>query len=293
MNNIKVIVTVLIMLVGSLCFASDNSAIDSKVELKLASYNIRYAGGDRGANSWDNRKQGLVKYVNDLKPDVIGMQEALLLQVKYLLANLDGYAMAGVGRDDGLTAGEFSPIFYNRNKFVLDSCGTFWLSETPEVAGSRSWNAACNRICSWVKLVDIDSSKSFFVFNTHFDHQSELAKDESAKLICSKINEIGKGEPAFLTGDFNSLPDSVPVKYITGKLEQKPAVNLIDSLAAVGSAESLRGTFNSFGRAQNPGRIDYIFCPENVEVKIGAVGPDKVGEQFLSDHNPIWADINL
>ena len=293
MNIRRMMIAVLVLSFCGVCFSAGSGKADGKIDIKLASYNIRYAGGDRGANSWDNRKEPLANYINELKPDVIGMQEALLVQVEYMKANLDGYSMVGVGRDDGKCSGEFSPVFYNNEKYLLDSCGTFWLSETPEVAGSRSWNAACNRICSWVRLVDIASSKTFYVFNTHFDHQSQQAKDESAKLIAAKMAEIGNGGPAFLMGDFNSLPDSKPIKYLTGEGEDKPTSILVDSLAKVGTEESLGSTFNSFGRSDSFGRIDYILCPEDVDVVAGEVGPAKDGDVFLSDHNGIWTVVKF
>ncbi len=293
MNIRRMVFVVFMFLVFGVCYGVGTGKDYSKTELKLASYNLRYAGGDRGANSWDNRKSALAKYVNELKPDVIGMQEAELVQVKYLQQNLDDYSMAGVGRDDGKCRGEFSPVFYNKTKYVLDSCGTFWLSKTPEVAGSRSWNSSCNRICSWVKLIDIASSKPFYFFNTHFDHRSQQAKDESAKLITAKIAEISKGEPVFLTGDFNSYPESGPIKYICGKSEEKPDICMVDTLAKVGTKESLRGTFNCYDSDKLTDRIDFIFCTEDVEVKTGEVGPARVGDQFLSDHNAIWSVVEF
>ena len=293
MNIRIVMILVLVLAVSGVCFCADGKA-DGKVDLKLASYNIRYAGGDRGANSWDNRKGPLAEYINELKPDVIGMQEALLVQVKFMKANLDGYAMVGVGRDDGKCDGEFSPVFYNREKFVLDSCGTFWLSETPETPGIKGWGANCVRICSWVRLIEIKSSKAFYVYNTHFDHVSQPAKDNSAKLIAERVNNRTDKDPVFLMGDFNSTPESFPVKYLTGKVENAvPPVVFTETMSVLNTNLSLKGTSNSFGRRDNPPRIDYIFYNGNVKVKDGAVGPSEVDGQFLSDHNPIWVVMGL
>ncbi len=140
------------------------------------------------------------------------MQEALHVQMNDLQKALPDFKYAGVGRTDGKQDGEYSAIFYNAKKLQLLESKTFWLSETPTVAGSKSWDAAITRIVTWAKFKDIESSKTFFVFNTHFDHIGKVARRESAKLLLKKINEIAGNSSVIITGDFNATPGDEPVQ---------------------------------------------------------------------------------
>ena len=114
-------------------------------ELQLMTYNVRYDSPEDGKNKWDNRKQFVVELIKRQSPDVVGVQEPLYHQVVYLQQELQDYSFVGEGRD-GSTRGEFTPIFYKKDKFSVIEQKTFWLSETPEVVGSKSWNAVCVRL---------------------------------------------------------------------------------------------------------------------------------------------------
>ena len=163
-----------------------------ELPLRVMSYNIRLdAQVDEQAGwGWSKRKQALCDLITLVNPDLFGLQEVVVNQLEYIAAQFPDYAYVGSGRDDGKSKGEFSPIFFNKVKFDLLASGTFWLSETPEVVGSKGWDAAICRVCSWVKLKSKQSGKVFFQFNTHFDHIGKQARAESAKLILRKIVEL-------------------------------------------------------------------------------------------------------
>ena len=135
------------------------------------------------------------------------MQEVLHPQFEDLLERLPEYDYVGVGRTDGATKGEYSPIFFLKDKYEALEKGNFWLSETPDVAGSKGWDAALERIASYAKLRDKATGKIFMAVNTHFDHVGVTARKESAKLIMQKIQQIVGNRPAVVTGDFNITED--------------------------------------------------------------------------------------
>ena len=100
-------------------------------DLKVLSYNIRYNNPNDGVNHWENRKQTIANFINEENPDFAGLQEVTHSQLEFLLSNLIDYDYVGVGRDDGKQKGEYSPIFFDSNKFSFLEGDTFWLSETP------------------------------------------------------------------------------------------------------------------------------------------------------------------
>lgn len=255
--------------------------------VKVMSYNIRLDHAGDGDNRWDNRKEQLAGQVKFYEPDFMGVQEALPNQMAYLSLQFNNhYDAIGVGRDDGAKKGEYSAIFYNIQKYKLLRQSTFWLSETPNVP-STGWDAALNRICTYGLFQDKQSGKKIWVFNTHFDHVGEKARAESAKLILQKIKEVNKDSlPFVLTGDFNLEPDSEPVTIIKQQLNDTKDVAKLTF--------GPEGTFNAFEFTKPvTRRIDYIFVPKSMKVKKYAVLSDSQNCRYLSDHLPVYAELEL
>ncbi len=172
-------------------------------------------------------------------PDVFGIQEGLLRQLEYLNEQLPGYQRIGVGRDDGKDGGEFSALFFKKDRFKLLDSGTFWLSETPDVV-SKGWDAALPRVCTYVRLRDKQAKKNLWVFNTHFDHVGKTARKESAELILKKIREKNTAnEPVIVMGDFNAEPAEAPIAVLLRELKDARALS---QEAPFGP----EGTFNAF-----------------------------------------------
>lgn len=177
----------------------------SAQNLRVASYNIRYASNAdySHGDGWNQRKDMLCSFLKYEDFDAFGAQEVTWPQLQDMLAALPNYNYVGVGRDDGDKGGEFSPVFYNKERFKLLDSGSFWLSETPDKP-AKGWDAACIRICSWAHLEDLSSSSDFWFFNTHLDHIGVVARAEGTKLILSKIRSIaGENANIITTGDFN------------------------------------------------------------------------------------------
>jgi endonuclease/exonuclease/phosphatase family metal-dependent hydrolase len=171
--------------------------------ISVMTYNIWYANPDAGENIWENRREGVVQAILDQKTDIAGLQEVLYDQLTYLEEKLPDYAWMGAARDDGKQKGEFAPVFFKKQRFELLGSGNFWLSETPDSAGTLGWDAACVRIVTWAKFRERNSSSEFVVFNTHFDHEGDTARLNSAMLLKEKIAAIAGDQPVIVTGDFN------------------------------------------------------------------------------------------
>lgn len=212
-KTVSVFVSVLLLaaLLQSWAMKESHPATGGRSELNVATFNLRMDTEKDGVNAWPNRKEmvkGLIRF-HDF--DIFGTQEGF----KHMLdgiAELDGYAYIGAGRDDGEDAGEHSAIFYKTSRFDLLDKGNFWFSETPDVPG-KGWDATCcNRICSWGKFRDKESGKVFYFFNSHYDHQGKVARRESSKLLIARIKQIaGTDATVFATGDFNAVPTDEPM----------------------------------------------------------------------------------
>jgi endonuclease/exonuclease/phosphatase family metal-dependent hydrolase len=185
------------------------------------SYNIRFNNpNDKGTSAWLYRRQGLVDIVKKFGPDLLGCQEVLQDQLDFIQEELgENYSHAGkpreYNRQTGEYYGEYSCVFFNNQRFELLDQNTFWLSETPDVPGSHGWDAACNRVCTWVKLRIRDTNRIVFHFNTHWDHVGMTSRLKSSELMKSRMMEqlikckIEKIEPLMLvSGDFNCKPNS-------------------------------------------------------------------------------------
>jgi endonuclease/exonuclease/phosphatase family metal-dependent hydrolase len=266
----------------------------AETTLKAMSYNIRYNNPGDGVNAWPNRKDQVADLIGkQYKPDTIGLQEALIGQIRDLQERLPEYTWFGVGRDDGIESGEFMAIFYRKDRLELLQDSTFWLSETPHVPGSSSWNSACNRCVTWAKFRDKKTDKIFYHFNTHFDHRSEAARTESAKLIRRTIPMIAKDSPYILTGDFNFRETSDGYAILTGKKSiPETDFKLYDARYSSKSGHegptstSARNGWTTTGQPET--KIDYIFT-DNVHTAVlkHKVLVEKHDGRHLSDHLPV------
>lgn len=237
------------------CFACAQS-------LFVGTYNIRNhnSGDDAAGNVWTTRCKVICDQMNFEDPDIFGTQEVLHEQLADLTAGLDGYAYIGVGRDDGKTAGEYSAIFYKKDRIKLLRNGNFWLNETPDTP-KLGWDAACIRICTWGEFEQKDTKFKFYYFNLHMDHVGVVARREGAKLVVKKIKEIAKGAPVVLTGDFNVDQNNEIYEIFT-----KSGV-LKDSYVCSRLRFAENGTFNSFdSNLKTDSRIDHVFVSPSFDV---------------------------
>ena len=255
--------------------------------LRIITYNIRLNIPSDGINAWPNRSNQVSSLLDFHQADIFGLQEAFIDQIKDIHAQLPNMAWVGVGRDDGKKAGEFSPIFYNSKKIKVLKKGWFWLSETPDKPG-LGWDAAYNRLCTWVLLETDKKERRFMVFNTHFDHNGVKARTESAKLILRKIKELNKSNlPIILTGDFNLTPEQPPIAFLTSELKDSRSISKEKPYGP-------SGTFNNFDfNSPLKDRFDYIFVNDKIEVKQYGVLTDSKDQRYPSDHLPVFVNLEL
>ena len=251
----------------------------------IVSYNIRYDNNWDIENSWEIRRSNIIQMLIKYSPSILGIQEGLLTQVQYIDSSLINYDYVGVGRDDGKNKGEFCAIYFDTPRYVLLKNSTFWLSETPDTI-SVGWDAALERICTYGLFKDRITKKEFWVFNTHFDHIGIIAREKSSRLILKRIKKINRQSlPVILMGDFNSIPNSPPVKEIITELS--------DALQI--STEKLhgpRGTFNGFNEdLPIEKRIDYIFTKKLKVLSYRHINDRLENNRHISDHLPVMIKI--
>ncbi len=264
-------------------------------ELNVMTFNVRYDNPGDGSNRWENRLPVIKSYFAEETPDVIGMQEVLHNQVIDLLNILSGYGYVGAGRNDGKQGGEYTPVFYRKEKLKLLENSQFWLSETPEIPGSVGWDAAITRIVTWAKFEHIPSGKEFYFFNTHFDHRGIQAREMSPKLMAEKINEIAGNEPVIVTGDFNirknhpalgsGLYDNLTETFKTNN-SLTSTLFLSETPVTTGGATST-GFRENWTVGETGDAIDHIFVNGHFKVKSYRVDRFMKDNIFISDHWPV------
>lgn len=280
----KRLLTILLCFVSVAAFAQKKKTADPAgpcEPIRFMSFNVRTGIVDDGENSWEKRKIAAPAMLEDIRPDVFGVQEAFDFQIDYILRKCKDYRAVGVGRDDGSEKGEHMSVFYNVKRFKLLDWGTYWLSETPDIP-SIGWDAKYKRTATWTLLQDRASGQKFFFVDTHLDNKGKIAKSKGCALVIENIGKMNpKGWPMVLVGDFNIPPDS-PLHKELGEFMKDARSTAVDS--------DTKMSFNDF---KGPKWIlDYIYYAgfkDCVNFKVA----DKVYEDvpFISDHWPIYADM--
>lgn len=256
-------------------------------DLKVMTYNIRLSLDSDKENSWNNRKNETMALMSYYHPDYFGVQEAVPQQMTDIKTTLTDYDYVGVGRDDGKNQGEYSAIFYDKNKLEVIKSGTFWLSETPEKP-SKGWDAAYNRVCTYAFFKIKKTGKQFLAMNLHFDHVGDVARVNSAKLILEKIKELNpKNLPLTLTGDFNLTDDKEPIKIMSKELtdsfyhSKKPHYGP-------------KGTWQNFDiNTPSTERLDYVFVKGFDVLSNRTINDRRENLLYPSDHFPVLTEINF
>lgn len=258
-----------------------------QTEIRAMSFNVRFATESDGEHAWRHRSDLAASVIRFHEPDIVGVQEALLEQLQDLEERLPAYDWIGVGRDDGASTGEFSAILYRPDRLELLESDTFWLSDTPEVPGSKGWDTAITRIVTWALFQDRANGTRFFHFNTHFDHVGKDARRQSASLIVDRISARDPELPVVVTGDFNATPESVPYARLTAALrDARPASESVP--------HGPEGTFSGFVATRDSmPRIDYVFVTPDVQVERFATLAEHWNGRHASDHLPVLADVIL
>jgi endonuclease/exonuclease/phosphatase family metal-dependent hydrolase len=256
--------------------------------LNVMTYNLRYASTNK-PNAWPDRRPIMKDCLTQADPDLFGTQEGVYYQLKELNRDLPQYSWIGTGRDGG-SRGEFMAIFYKHERFDPLEYDHFWLSDTPEVIASTTWGNSNRRMVTWVRFKDRKTDTEFYLVNTHFDHQIQLAREKAAELLLARVKKLKADLPLIVMGDFNARAGANKAYDIL------TADNWLTDTWNI--AKEKRGeivaTFNNF-RAAIPGdnRIDWILtrnlpAPAWIEI----ITCQKDG-QYPSDHFPVMVELTL
>ncbi len=249
--------------------------------IKAMSFNIRYNNKHDGKDAWPVRKPIAFKVVNTHQPDIIGMQEVLHSQAQDIRANLPQYTFHGVGRDDGKTRGEYSPILFRTSRFTILQKGHLWLSEKPDTPGVVSWDSSMTRMASWVLLSDKYAPKQtpLLIINAHYDHRGRQARIESSKVIAKKMQPISKNAQVIILGDFNVPPFTPPYKTLISQLNLKDAHGHMNT-------DNDR-TFHGFKGIPTGARIDWVLHSPSLIASDSKIIRSHQNGRYPSDHFPV------
>jgi endonuclease/exonuclease/phosphatase family metal-dependent hydrolase len=206
-----------------------------------------------------------------------------------IVARMPDYAFCGVAREDGKRKGEWALIGFRKDRFTEIARGDFWLSEQPETIGSKSWDAALPRICSWVRLRETASKREFLFANTHFDHKGNVARREASKLISRRLPEIAAGLPAILAGDFNITETNSAYTTLV-KPDAPKAIRWIDSYREVHPQRTPDElSAHAFKGGTVGARIDFIFHSADFKATASDIDRSSRDGRFASDHYAVTA----
>ncbi len=261
-------------------------------EMNVMTFNIRLDAKVDGANQWTYRKDLAADLVRFYDVDIFGAQEVLHHQLADILERLPDFSYVGVGRTDGKTKGEYTPILYKKERFTLLKSGNFWLAEDMHIPGKKGWDAACERVATWAVFKDRKSGKEFFFLNTHLDHMGKVARHEGALLVLRQTAALAGDLPVILTGDFNAVQTDDPILVLTNPDDTS---HLTDSRSIAGLRYGPSWSFHDFGRLSFEERplIDYVFIRGNFNVLKHAVLAESLNHLFPSDHCPILTRMEL
>jgi endonuclease/exonuclease/phosphatase family metal-dependent hydrolase len=244
-------------------------------------FNVRQPDQDDGLNGWEYRRDLLVNTILEKDPDVIGTQELFLLQAEYIQQRAPQYEWFGRGRF-GNHDDKHVGIFYRKDRLTLTSQGDLWLSETPHVPGSSSWDIIRPRQLTWGTFEASDVGR-FHLFNTHFPYRAveHEARLNTARLITDQLGILSPAAPIVLTADFNSPAD--------GDVYRRLGACFRDAWRDAALRHGPDGTLNGFGRHMSDRRIDWILYRGPWRVIDAETVTSSRDGRYPSDHFPVIA----
>ena len=253
-------------------------------DLRVMTFNIRYGTAKDGENHWKHRCELVAQTIRDQAPHVFGIQEGLDFQMDFLAEHCPGYTPYGQ-HNDGDRRGEFSGLLIDGERLEVVDWGQFWLSPTPKKVASKGWDAVQPRTAVWVRLREraaADGGQDFVALGTHFDHRGTQAREESARLLVSRMDEVRGAQrlPVILMGDFNAGPESAPMA-VFGQ------AGYVNALLALHPEESGAGTSHRFEGHHTGGMIDLIWVTHGWTPTEAVILRPRSGARCASDHDPV------
>ncbi|MDZ4258057.1 MAG: endonuclease/exonuclease/phosphatase family protein [Gemmatimonadales bacterium] len=264
------------------------TTVAAQSPLRALSFNIRYGTANDGDHAWVNRRAHVITTIRDHAPHLLGIQEALRFQLDEIATAMPGYRVVGVGRDDGVRAGEYSAILVDTARFAVIDEGTFWYSDTPTVPGSMHWGNRITRIATWARLVDRATGDTIRFYNTHWDHESQPSRQRSAALLLDRIaTDSAPNDAILVMGDFNA--DEVNPAFTALLADRR--VPLRESFRERHPDATVVGTFNGFKGDSTGGMIDHILVGPGWRVLDAGIDRRRFGALWASDHFAVRAGL--
>lgn len=296
----RFVVAAMLLLAGAACTgvrpAERPDASLPADAIRAMTFNIRYGTASDAEHAWPLRRHLTFRAIRDFAPTVLGVQEALRFQLDEIARELPGFGELGVGREDGIEEGEYSAILYDRQRLELLEHGTFWLSDSPTVPGSVSWGNRITRLATWARFRDRASpGVTFYVFNTHWDHESQPARERSAALIIERIRARAHADdPVLLMGDFNAGEDNAAYRALLAPRDAVQGnVPLYDTFRAVHPDARETGTYHAFRGDRSGPKIDAILTSPEWETLAAEIVLMNENGLYPSDHFPVTATVRL
>lgn len=269
-------------------------------DLRVMSFNVRFARAGHSEeskeNNWNDpehpRRDRAIRVIREYEPDLLGVQEAREGQIADLEAALPGYEFYGVGRDDGKSEGEFSGIFYRKDRFTQKDAGSFWLSAKPDEVGTTFSFNKLPRVASWVKLADTKSGREFVYLNMHWDHQDDEARKKSAPLVLEQLQKIAGDAATIVTGDLNNKETSPAFSKLTSEI--RPGRKLLDSYRELNPKRSPdEASFDEWKGTVKGSRIDFILHTSEFKPTAAEIVRTSYDGRWPSDHYPVTATLQF
>lgn len=282
-------------------FAADSPEKTKGAAHKILSCNIRVALPEDEAtgNGWKARRELCIDVIRAQKPDIICLQEVLREQMRDLekaFPKFGSYGFEGPEMDARLVGyGGIAknPILYSRERYDLVTSGGFWLSATPHLPGSLSWNSARARHVNWVRLRDRKSGKQFRVLSTHLDHVSQDAREKQISMILDEAALYAPEFPQILAGDLNSSAANAVHKLIhdagwtdTHLASPEPRDDGNTTHGFLGDKDSTKSE-----AARKRGPIDFIYTRGPISTLGWKIIRDSRNGRYPSDHYFIAAQL--
>ncbi len=262
-------------------------------QVRVASFNIRVGKYSSGNRHWSNRREMVVSLLNGERYDVIGLQEALDYQIDEIHRYLPHYEVYAIGRGDDREEGETCAILYRKDRFYKIESGTIWFSSTPWEPGSKFMGTLFPRICSWVRLADLETARCFYVYNLHMDNLSQKSRSKSVRILAEQISLRRHSDPFIVMGDFNMELNNPAMMYLQQFEYKTPYPRLQDTWAAVYPYRLDEGTYHKFKGGTDGPKIDHILVGEGSRVLAAAIDRRTFNGRYPSDHFPVSAVVDL
>lgn len=258
--------------------------------LKVMTFNLRYLNvHDPSPHTWEERRPVVKACIESESPDLIGTQEGVYEQIKAIDADQPDYNWIGLGRSGG-SRGEYTAVFYRPDRLEPLEYDYFWLSDTPNVIGSVTWGHKCQRMVTWVRFRDLSNNQQFYFWNTHFDHDSQSAREKAAELVLQRVQALKTPLPVVLVGDFNAAAR----RNMSYDILTAPEAFTDTWFSATQRPEEDFATYHGYKSPTPDGaHIDWILTRGPITAQETHIVTFQQNNQYPSDHFPVAATLQL